>query len=253
MAAAVMIPTQQQAAQQLGDINNSSPGRDDTLADAPYKCIACRMVFETSESQRNHYKLEFHRFNLKRKVAGLPPIQQEVFDKKINEIRSKQVDAEKPAGYSCKICNKQYTNENTLKQHLQSKKHLEQASGSSAKAAKKAQSARRVVNATKLAEEQQKTTKEVSVSNENITKEEQADEAPSTVTATSNDESNAFSTEPKPASETDSQEKPEGQEEKTPEQIVEEKIKLGLAVRLSPDFDCLFCREKAPGLKVTYW
>eukprot|EP01102_Stenamoeba_stenopodia_P021001 TRINITY_DN8358_c0_g1_i1.p1 TRINITY_DN8358_c0_g1~~TRINITY_DN8358_c0_g1_i1.p1 ORF type:complete len:472 (+),score=137.00 TRINITY_DN8358_c0_g1_i1:217-1632(+) len=255
MATAVTIsPAQQQSAQQP---QNNSPGREDLLSDAPYKCIACRMVFDSSESQRNHYKLEFHRFNLKRKVAGLPPIQQDVFDKKITEIRSKQVEAEKPVAYSCKTCNKQYTNENTLKQHLQSKKHLEQAGqGTSAKAAKKSQNSRRVVNASKLAEEQQKKKNKEQESEElkkaeevqpqqsqNEKKEELVVEAPA--------KSEEANSESKPI-DGESQTKPEGEEEetpKTPEQIIEEKIKLGLALRLSPDFDCLFCREKAPGLK----
>lgn len=34
-------------------------------------CISCRLVFFNSEIQRDHYKTEWHRYNVKRQVIFL--------------------------------------------------------------------------------------------------------------------------------------------------------------------------------------
>lgn len=44
-----------------------------------YTCIACGVGFGTGEDQRGHYKTDWHRYNLRRKVAGLPPITADTF------------------------------------------------------------------------------------------------------------------------------------------------------------------------------
>jgi pre-60S factor REI1 len=46
-------------------------------------CISCRLIFQTHEEQKEHYKTEFHRFNLKRKIASLPPVTFEAFKQKM--------------------------------------------------------------------------------------------------------------------------------------------------------------------------
>ncbi|KAJ1678435.1 pre-60S factor rei1, partial [Spiromyces aspiralis] len=38
-----------------------------------YTCLTCQIAFHTAIEQRNHYRTDWHRYNLKRKVAGLPP------------------------------------------------------------------------------------------------------------------------------------------------------------------------------------
>ena len=48
-------------------------------------CISCRVIFNIPELQREHYKTEWHRYNLKRKIAELPPITLENFDTRITE------------------------------------------------------------------------------------------------------------------------------------------------------------------------
>ncbi|XP_054887969.1 ankyrin repeat and zinc finger domain-containing protein 1 isoform X2 [Poeciliopsis prolifica] len=45
-------------------------------------CSACKCSFDNREEQREHYKLDWHRFNLRQKMAGLPPITAEEFEKK---------------------------------------------------------------------------------------------------------------------------------------------------------------------------
>ncbi len=46
---------------------------------AALTCLSCQLIFSTSTEQKEHYKSDFHRFNLKRKVVGLPPITMEMF------------------------------------------------------------------------------------------------------------------------------------------------------------------------------
>lgn len=48
-----------------------------------FTCLACQVVFTTAESQRVHYGTDWHRYNLKRKVAELSPVTSEVFNQKI--------------------------------------------------------------------------------------------------------------------------------------------------------------------------
>lgn len=46
-------------------------------------CIACKLEFTDNTLMRDHYKSDFHRFNLKRKSAGLPSVNQVLFDEKV--------------------------------------------------------------------------------------------------------------------------------------------------------------------------
>ncbi|XP_047193201.1 ankyrin repeat and zinc finger domain-containing protein 1 isoform X3 [Scophthalmus maximus] len=45
-------------------------------------CSACRCPFVSREEQTEHYKLDWHRFNLRQKLAGLPPVTVEEFEKR---------------------------------------------------------------------------------------------------------------------------------------------------------------------------
>jgi hypothetical protein len=46
-------------------------------------CIACKLEFLHNGLMREHYKSDYHRFNLKRKSAGLPSVSQVLFDEKV--------------------------------------------------------------------------------------------------------------------------------------------------------------------------
>lgn len=48
-----------------------------------YTCNTCVQQFPNSETQREHMKTDWHRYNLKRKVAGLLPIAANVFASKV--------------------------------------------------------------------------------------------------------------------------------------------------------------------------
>jgi pre-60S factor REI1 len=47
-----------------------------------YTCLACQVAFKSGEGQRTHYRSEWHRYNLKRKVVSLPPVTSEQFNSK---------------------------------------------------------------------------------------------------------------------------------------------------------------------------
>ncbi|CAG8442305.1 11973_t:CDS:2 [Rhizophagus irregularis] len=103
-----------------------------------FTCLACQVVFTTAESQRVHYGTDWHRYNLKRKVAELPPVTSEVFNQKVlgtntsmfvnirlDPQQAQSNDAERKASFSaeCTACNKIYYSENAYANHLQSNKH----------------------------------------------------------------------------------------------------------------------------------
>lgn len=92
-----------------------------------YTCITCRVGFADGDLQRKHYKTDWHRYNLKRKVAEMPPVTAEVFQEKVLAQRAEAAAKEQTKGTTmyCKICNKNFSSENAYKNHMQSKKHLE--------------------------------------------------------------------------------------------------------------------------------
>ncbi|XP_029386413.1 ankyrin repeat and zinc finger domain-containing protein 1 isoform X2 [Echeneis naucrates] len=62
-------------------------------------CSACRCSFIHREEQMEHYKLDWHRFNLRKKLAGLPPLTVEEFERKtgagdISSISGSESDSE---------------------------------------------------------------------------------------------------------------------------------------------------------------
>lgn len=91
-----------------------------------HTCITCRVAFEKPEIQRDHYKTDWHRYNLKRKVAELSPITLSDFESKMKQheqemkVLSGKVKA--PTGY-CVCCRKSFTTAKAYENHLNSKKH----------------------------------------------------------------------------------------------------------------------------------
>lgn len=106
----------------------------------PLTCITCRMLFSSSLEQKLHYKTDFHRFNLKRKVAKLPPVTEEVYNSKMAAASQEQEKgkSEKETVLLCTVCRlelrvvfdnnstrKKYHSQNAFDSHLKSNKHLE--------------------------------------------------------------------------------------------------------------------------------
>lgn len=47
-----------------------------------FTCLACQVAFQSAEAQRNHYRSDWHRYNLKRKVVNLPFVTLDQFNNK---------------------------------------------------------------------------------------------------------------------------------------------------------------------------
>ncbi|XP_033120058.1 zinc finger protein 622-like isoform X2 [Anneissia japonica] len=91
-----------------------------------YTCITCRVAFSSSEIQRNHYKTDWHRYNLKRKVAEMPPVTSDDFCQRVLSQKAQLAQASQPVKSHCQVCNKNFSTENAFANHMQSKKHKEQ-------------------------------------------------------------------------------------------------------------------------------
>ncbi|KIY50188.1 hypothetical protein FISHEDRAFT_39351 [Fistulina hepatica ATCC 64428] len=90
-----------------------------------FTCISCTVAFVSAHDQRAHYRSDHHRYNMKRRVAGLPPVSAHVFDQKVLERRRETAITTSPKGSICEVCNKAYTTENAYRSHINSKKHKE--------------------------------------------------------------------------------------------------------------------------------
>ncbi|KAJ2946472.1 hypothetical protein O0L34_g12520 [Tuta absoluta] len=88
-----------------------------------FTCITCQVLFKTPELQREHYKLDWHRYNLKRKVANIPPVTLEEFELRAREHRDQQAQEEQDDSQFCKYCSKLFNSKNAFNNHLNSKKH----------------------------------------------------------------------------------------------------------------------------------
>ena len=58
---------------------------------ATMTCLACNVGFEDVDLGRMHYKTDWHRYNLKRKVVNLGPITYEKFQERV-ALEQKQVN-----------------------------------------------------------------------------------------------------------------------------------------------------------------
>ncbi|KAG7387398.1 hypothetical protein PHYPSEUDO_014161 [Phytophthora pseudosyringae] len=111
-----------------------------------WTCTACRLEFASPAEQKDHFRKDWHRYNLKRKVVELPPVSEEQFELRMRKVREeKEAQAAndpkqkqrtrkeqiKKAGVKtllkCVPCNKTFTTTNAHENHLASKKHVANA------------------------------------------------------------------------------------------------------------------------------
>lgn len=110
-------------------------------------CITCGVCLPSSDDQREHYKGEWHIYNLKRKLNQLACIPREEFESikqqhtQTGQDQAKLVALENEISY-CNVCHKSFNTKKAFDQHNSSKKHLtsltqvaEKAKGSSGKQA----------------------------------------------------------------------------------------------------------------------
>ncbi|KAF2233263.1 pre-60S factor REI1 [Viridothelium virens] len=91
----------------------------------PFTCNSCQVAFRSSELQRTHMQSDWHRYNLKRRVASLPPLTSEVFAEKVLANKASVAATAARASFekTCNACRKTYYSENAYQNHLSSQKH----------------------------------------------------------------------------------------------------------------------------------
>ncbi|KAG8196754.1 hypothetical protein JTE90_014487 [Oedothorax gibbosus] len=86
-------------------------------------CLSCKLLFSVAELHQEHYKTDWHRYNLKRRLADLPPLTKDDFDRRAAAFKEDVEGKEKKVSSSCEYCNKHFATKNAMVSHLQSKKH----------------------------------------------------------------------------------------------------------------------------------
>ena len=93
-----------------------------------FTCITCHVLFQNADFQREHYKTDWHRYNLKRKIVELQPVTEDDFKQKV-AFQTKKKDEKLSGGRTateCQACNKKFSSEKAYDNHVKSKKHREQ-------------------------------------------------------------------------------------------------------------------------------
>ncbi|KAK3939096.1 C2H2 type zinc-finger-domain-containing protein [Diplogelasinospora grovesii] len=109
--------------------NRAAPVSDHTNMDIgtshPYTCNTCQVAFRNSDLQKGHMRSDWHRYNLKRRVASLPPISSEIFTEKVLQARATSTAEADKASFekACETCQKTYFSENSYRNHIGSAKH----------------------------------------------------------------------------------------------------------------------------------
>lgn len=107
-----------------------------------FTCISCLVEFKEALFQREHYKTDWHRYNLKRKVVDLPPVSATRFQERVLEqraIAAKQEASLASTSY-CECCRKKFSSVKAFENHVQSRKHQENLLSSSKKVPKASKS-----------------------------------------------------------------------------------------------------------------
>ena len=91
----------------------------------PFTCNTCQVAFRSGDLQRAHMQTDWHRYNLKRRVASLPPLSSDIFTEKVlaNKATAAATAAKASFEKSCTVCTKTYYSENAYANHLNSQKH----------------------------------------------------------------------------------------------------------------------------------
>ncbi|KAF1823689.1 uncharacterized protein K489DRAFT_379678 [Dissoconium aciculare CBS 342.82] len=91
----------------------------------PFTCNTCQVAFRSGDLQRTHMQSDWHRYNLKRRVASLPPLTSEVFAEKVlaNKATAAATAARAKFEQRCEACDKTYFSEGAYVNHLGSQKH----------------------------------------------------------------------------------------------------------------------------------
>ena len=91
----------------------------------PYTCNSCMVAFRESDAQREHMRSDWHKYNLKRRIAELPPVSADDFQTKVLAVQAANKAAADDASFSqtCSTCHKAYFSKNAYDNHMQSRAH----------------------------------------------------------------------------------------------------------------------------------
>ncbi|KAH8672627.1 C2H2 type zinc-finger-domain-containing protein [Tricladium varicosporioides] len=94
-------------------------------------CTTCLTNFKTKEEKRVHMRDDWHVYNLKRRIASLPPISLSVFQSQVvPNYKSDDSDSSStssPFSESCTACEQRYTNPKAWHAHLKSRNHIQKS------------------------------------------------------------------------------------------------------------------------------
>lgn len=101
-----------------------------------FYCSTSGTYFSDKKSLSDHYKSDFHRYNLKRKVAGLPPVTKDWFDARKAQLSTTSETIVQQVWFD-PLTKKKFSSEKTYLAHVKSKKYkdLVRKSGQEAPAA----------------------------------------------------------------------------------------------------------------------
>ncbi|XP_068197355.1 cytoplasmic 60S subunit biogenesis factor ZNF622 [Antennarius striatus] len=89
-----------------------------------YTCISCRVAFSDGDLQRRHYRSDWHRYNLKRKVAAMPPVSAHDFQERVGAQRAAAEQLDRGGQReACALCNKTFSSANAHRDHAHSHRH----------------------------------------------------------------------------------------------------------------------------------
>lgn len=96
-------------------------------AQTGFYCSTSGTFFTDKEALAEHYKSDFHKYNLKRKVAGLPPVTNEWFETRKAQLASISGNTTSPGQnvWYDPLTQKKFSSENTYLAHVRSKKYQE--------------------------------------------------------------------------------------------------------------------------------
>jgi pre-60S factor REI1 len=105
--------------------SQETPTQANIQSTHPFTCNTCQVAFRSSELQRAHMQADWHRYNLKRRVASLPPLSSEIFTEKVlaNKATAAATAAKAAFEKLCSPCQKTYFSENAYNNHVNSSKH----------------------------------------------------------------------------------------------------------------------------------
>ncbi|KAJ5173092.1 Cytoplasmic 60S subunit biogenesis factor REI1 [Penicillium capsulatum] len=91
----------------------------------PYTCNTCLVAFHRSDAQRDHMRKDWHLYNMKRRIASLPPVSLETFNDKVIAAKATSTEAAAKASFekTCHACQKSFYSENSYQNHIKSSKH----------------------------------------------------------------------------------------------------------------------------------